>query len=238
MSSCIPCPCDFFGITGPFVCDVINKILEIPPRLGQLYTGIFTGIEAIPELVNGAPGIIETNITAWFLELALALILPWIIVFIVLFFLMSHHKLISTGYAIILTIFTIVLGIISLVFIFLNTLYIFTFLTDQVRQQILNNWNANKDTIFFNIFNNYGTCAYCPSDTFGCTTNCGGICQGGCPGQSVDFRLMNSIDEILENYPEYKMDPEQDPTQQSDQIPKLGCGQGPGNFIPLNKKPP
>lgn len=54
--TCLPCPCDLLKIDNPAEC---NTIFEDPPRLGQLYSGIYIAATDAPEFTEGLPSLAQ-----------------------------------------------------------------------------------------------------------------------------------------------------------------------------------
>lgn len=70
--SCVPCVCDLLGLTGAFEryeCGYINnELLASPPRLGQLYTTLYTAGTYVPVLAGGVSTLLQRDLTLWFLS--------------------------------------------------------------------------------------------------------------------------------------------------------------------------
>lgn len=177
--NCVPCPCDLLGLTPP-LCGTTVRVFENPPRLGQLYTALYTGISDVPTILKGSENIIQNDITDLFIRIGIALIIPTILIFFIIICL-----LISSG---IVNMMTGIIIILLMLFVFsLALVYLYWDINDQVdiiatkvKYNIEDNWNDNKETIINDVLNSYLTCGYCESTINGCTTNCGGICNGAC----------------------------------------------------------
>jgi hypothetical protein len=175
--SCVPCPCDLFKITNPIQCAAVNTTFTDPPRLGQLYSGLYSAATYVPEIIEGIPQIIQSDLTSWGVKLGLAVVLPWLIMFIILFIIMAGQGLITYGVALILAILVIALTIISLIFIYYETKTLVVNFGPQVQEKLSSNWDEKKEDIVPEILNSYLDCSYCNSSIFGCTASCGGVCN-------------------------------------------------------------
>lgn len=230
--SCVPCPCTAFGIFDTTECFELLSLLLFPPRLGQLYSGLYSTVNQIPVLTDGIIPIVQDSVVTWVIELLLALVLPWVILFIVIYFVLVGKGVISYGYLAILTILTIIIAAISIIFIYLNTSFVFTSLFSQVQQRFTNNWQANSASITTNVVNAYVGCTYCACipdlnnpasvpicafcNSFG---SCGGICRADCQSsitsqfnnppstcnnQINDFLNNSTLEDLLDNLPKYE----------------------------------
>ena len=192
--SCVPCPCDFFKITDEFECEILSNTFQDPPRLGQLYSGIYTTATYVPEIFEGVPSMLQRDLTSWFLKVSLAFILPWIIVFIILFLVMARRGLITFDTTFMLIVVVIIIAIIAMAFVYWETTGVVTSLRTQIYDQVISNWDAKKGVIVPAIRTSYLDCPYCSSSTLGCRSTCGGVC-GVCPVTSIS----QTTEEMLNN---------------------------------------
>jgi len=175
--TCVPCPCDLLQIESSIVCNTISNTFQDPPRLGQLYTGIYTAGEYIPNLLNGIPEIAQNDLTSTIIQLALVLSLPWIILFLILLVVLAQSNAISIYIAIILFVLLVVVLLIAVIFIYSFVINVISDFSSQILTQLSTNWNDNKNTAVNDILSSYLNCDYCTSDTKGCDKNCGGTCS-------------------------------------------------------------
>lgn len=197
--SCTPCVCDTFNL-GVQQCLTSLGWMELPPRLGQLYSGLYTIGTYIPKLTNNVPEILQSNVTTWLIESEIIRTLSWTVVLIVLYFVLSAHGTIPLSYAIILMIFTLIIATLNIVFILLDTSFIFTNLPSQIQDQFISNFNQNSTALTNDFFQAYNFCKFCPGSSnqicqlyFENVGSCGGICQT-CP-------VSSNLDELLNNLP-------------------------------------
>lgn len=201
--SWVPCPCDFLGIRDPIECAALNELARDPPRLGQLYAGIYSAASHVNEIITDVPEIVQRDLVAWFIRLTLYLILPWLIMFIALFIVLAQTGVITHGTAIVLIVMVIFLTAIALIFLHSDTLGVIRNISTEVGRKISTNWENKKNSIVSGVRQAYVACDYFPSQTPGCDTTCGGICPV-CRVLDVNARSLkeesDSENELVRNY--------------------------------------
>lgn len=194
---CVPCPCDLFDITDSINCGNLVGLMSTPPRLGQLYSGLYTATTYAPEILAGVPEILEDNFRSIALGLAFAFIIPWVIIFIVLFIVLGCRGIITFGTAFTLTLLVIIVVFIALAFIYFETLDHFRNIRPLITDRVRSNWDNNKTRISQAVSDNYVSCNYCDSFNPNCTANCGGVCACACTGDCPPPPLNNTEDILL-----------------------------------------
>lgn len=178
--SCVPCPCDLFRIDNPINCTAINTTFTDPPRLGQLYSGIYSFASFVPEIIEGIPEMIQSDLTSFVVKFGLTIGLLWLIMFIILFIIMARNNLVTYQTTVVLILIATILTILALLFVYYDTRNIVNNFNTQIRETISDNWDTKKNEIVPDILESYLSCSYCDSETFGCSKSCGGVCINAC----------------------------------------------------------
>lgn len=174
---CVDCPCDFLGVGDNLPeCQAFMKLFEEKPRLGQIYSGLFETAKSMPIILDGVSDMVQSDLSNWLIKLGLGLIIPWFVMFIVLFIVLTRGKVIGIDTCVILITGLIALTILMMFFIYQDSQYVITNLYNQVKNKIDDNWQENKNAIGKKVTCSYSSCAYCSSTTPGCNNSCGTKC--------------------------------------------------------------
>jgi len=195
--SCVPCPCDLFKITNRVQCTAVNSAFGDPPRLGQLYSGAYTTAIHVPDIIEGIPQMIQADLIQWGIKLALSIVFPWVIMFIILFIILGRKGIITYDMAIMLIVLVVILTIIALAYVYFETQTLLINFGPQVQKKLSDNWNTKKEQIVPQILDSYLNCSYCDSTTPGCDKSCGGICNACGRGLNTVAQELQNVEEIL-----------------------------------------
>lgn len=178
--SCVPCPCDALGVTGRIQCPILTNLMADPPRLGQLYATAITTIDNLPIIFNGVEDNLQAAVTPWFLKIGIALSLPWIIIAFITLYILYRNSIINYDLFVVAILCMLFVVGCALVYLY-NVVYtVVSQAINKITEPIVDNWNEHKADIVPDIISSYIGCVYCESSTFGCTNNCGGLCNGAC----------------------------------------------------------
>lgn len=178
--SCVPCPCDAFGVTGRIQCPILTNLMAQPPRLGQLYATTISVFEALPKLTAGVEENLQSAVTPWFMKIGIALTLPWLIIMFIILYILQRSSIISYDLMIICILCALFLVSCALAYLYTVVTPIVNNGLEKVLTPISENWEKYKSEIVPDIISSYIGCEYCSSSTFGCTSSCGGICGATC----------------------------------------------------------
>jgi hypothetical protein len=138
--SCVPCPCDLLGIDSPVECNTISSVFEDPPRLGQLYSGIYTATTYIPELTEGLPSLIQNDFITIVFMLGLGLTLPWLLLILILIIVLAQSGVINPVVTIILFLMTFIIILIAGIFLYTFALYTLPDISTGILSKLSDNW--------------------------------------------------------------------------------------------------
>jgi len=196
--SCIPCPCNFFGITDPHDCADINFVLEQSPTLSQIYTVAYQGVSSSSLVFGGVSEQIQTDLTTLFVRLSFALVIPWAVMFIVLFILLAVRGVITYHTAIMLIILVLFAAFVVIIFVISDTLFIIQNLRTEITNKINSNWKANGAQFSEQLIDAYCICTYCTGGIKGCPPNCGGEC-----GLSAERLIYDQTNDLIRQAAEH-----------------------------------
>jgi hypothetical protein len=148
ITECIPDICANDILADKEFCDATK---DLPITLNQLYTGGYTIINSTPTITTGIKELYEDTVGPWLGKFALAIMIPYVIVFIVLFIVLIRNNVISVYTGAILIILSIVLALIAIIFIISDTTKAGTYLKTSTKELLTNNWDKNKEKIFYDL---------------------------------------------------------------------------------------
>lgn len=182
--TCVPCPCDLLGIDNPIECNAISTVFQNPPRLGQLYSALYTANTYLPEITDGLATLIQSDLTSVMFKLGIALTLPWILVILILLIVLAQSGAITPEVTIVLIIMMMIVVLFAIIFFYTFATYALFDTPTEVLAKLSDNWDENKDEAIPDILTSYLNCSYCSSTTRGCDSNC---------SQSLQSSNLNSL---------------------------------------------
>ena len=148
MSNCIPDLCSLPALVDNEFCPVIK---DLPIKLNQLYTGSYAVMNEVPTITNGLTELYKNTLGAWMIKYALAIMVPYVIIFIVLLCILMTRGFLSYYVGIILIILVLVVSLIGILFIINDAYNSGNTLRVETQKILKTNWQSNKDTISYNV---------------------------------------------------------------------------------------
>lgn len=191
MRSSVPCPCDLLGADGMLECGLVSTAFSDVPKIGQLYSALHSFKDRLPIILEGVSSIVETEGKKLGTGIIAAIVLPWMLMFVLIIMVLFFSHVITIEVMGILVIMVLAFSLLGAICMFDIVRRTSNNMTSKSLDTIKNNWTNKKKDIVLDIATSYINCNYSDSDNPICADTCKETILGKNKGKETKDYLSN-----------------------------------------------